>query len=81
MKILRALLLALLVVLVAGAGFLAWLLYSEGGARFALEGLSGRQLVKAQLVSGGLLGPLSVADLSYENRSVRVEIDRAELTW
>ncbi|HUS24372.1 MAG TPA: translocation/assembly module TamB domain-containing protein, partial [Candidatus Binatia bacterium] len=47
----------------------------------ALEGLSGRQLVKAQLVSGGLLGPLSVADLSYENRSVRVEIDRAELTW
>ncbi|MFZ5722626.1 MAG: translocation/assembly module TamB domain-containing protein [Pseudomonadota bacterium] len=74
---LRLLILALTVALASGA----WLVATEGGARFAIAWVSG--LVpdfRASHAGGTLLGPLQLRDIVIKKKN-RVEIDRLAIDW
>lgn len=82
-RALLILLAVLLIPLLLALSAAAWLLRTDGGARYALAqaGIYTDGALQVESQSGALFGPLDLRGLRFENAAVKVEIRELHLDW
>jgi len=83
MKLLRWLLASLLLLVLLGAGILAFTLYTQTGLRWTLAALESSLSGALHIgeIEGRLTGPLTVTDLRYQAGGVRVNVSGLAIDW
>jgi translocation and assembly module TamB len=83
MKIVRRLLASLLLLVLLGAGVVAFLLYTQTGLRWTLAAAQAAlpATLEAEALEGRLAGPLTVTNLDYRAGDFRLSIARLVFDW